>query len=271
MLFKLNHVNYKFPNGIPGLNDLSFEVNEGERVAFLGANGSGKSTLLKLLDGLIFSSGGELRVFNRTLAPEAFSDPKFRGEFRQKIGFVFQDPEVQLFCPTVWDELLFGPLQLDISREEAESRARDALNLLEIPGLKDRSPYQLSGGEKKRVAIASILTPNPQVLLLDEPTNGLDPRTQKSLIMLLWKLFKAGKTIILSTNDLSILEDVADRAIVLSENHDVLADGPPDKILADRGMLLKANLIHEHHHRHGGNQHLHPHSHIPDHEHQHEK
>lgn len=269
MLFRLENVSYEYKNGIKALEEVSISVREGERVAVLGANGSGKSTLLKLLDGLIFPSGGTLYAFDRLLSPGVFQDSAFRKMFRQRVGFVFQDSDVQLFCPTVWEEVIFGPLQLDLSPEEVERRGLDALELLGIGDLKERFPYQLSGGEKKRVAIAATLSANPEVLLLDEPTNGLDPRTQKAMAELLWDLSKAGKTILLSTNDLSILEDVCDRVLVLSENHRFLAEGEPHQILSDTDLLLKANLIHEHIHRHGDDLHLHRHTHIADHDHRH--
>lgn len=226
--------------------------------------------MLKLLDGLIFPSSGKLSAFDTELTPAAFRDPKFQAMFRQRVGFVFQDADVQLFCQTVWEEVIFGPLQLELDKNQVRQRALDALALLEVSDLKERAPFQLSGGEKKRVAIAATLAVNPQVLLMDEPTSNLDPRTQKSLVELLWKLAETGKSIILSTNDLSILEDVADRVIVLSENHQFLAEGKPKEILDNTDLLLKANLIHEHQHRHGDDLHLHRHTHTPDHEHRHE-
>lgn len=267
MIFQAEKISYTFPNGIPGVKNLSFSVEEGESVAILGANGSGKSTLLKLLNGLIFPATGYIYALGKPLSPATLENPAYRKSFRQRIGFVFQDPDVQLFCPTVWEEVTFGPLQLDLPPEETIQRGWDVLNLLEITDLSERSPYQLSGGEKKRVAIASILTANPDVLLLDEPTNGLDPRTQKSLLQLLYNLWKAGKTIVLSTNDLSILEDISNRVLVLSENNTLLAEGTPQTILSNTDLLLEANLIHEHLHRHGGTDHLHRHSHVSDHEH----
>lgn len=270
MIYKLENACYRYGNNISGLNEISLSVSEGERLALLGANGSGKSTLLKLLDGLIFPTSGKLSAFDTPLTPDAFKNPEFQAQFRQRVGFVFQEADVQLFCPTVWDEVTFGPLQMNLEKKEIQRRANDVLTLLNIRDLIERSPYQLSGGEKKRVAIAATLAVNPQVLLLDEPTSNLDPRTQKTLLELLGQLSKAGKTVILSTNDLSILEDISSRVIVLSEEHRILAEGKPRQILDNTDLLLKANLIHEHAHIHGDNLHLHRHTHVSDHEHRHE-
>jgi cobalt/nickel transport system ATP-binding protein len=263
-LFKLDNVSYIYRSEVKAIEEMSLSLEQGERVALLGANGSGKSTLLKLLGGLAFPTSGELFAFDTLLSEKIFQNPEFRTYFRQRVGFVFQDPDVQLFCPTVWNEVTFAPLQLALPSEEVTKRAGEVLDLLEITALRNRSPYQLSGGEKKRVAIAATLSANPDILLLDEPTSGLDPRTQKSLLELLMELHEAGKTIILSTNDLSILEDVADRVIVLSEEHRLLAEGKPGAILEDTALLLRANLIHEHAHHHGENLHIHRHAHVSD-------
>lgn len=266
MIFKLEEVSYAYANGIGAVKNLSFSIEKKERLAILGANGSGKSTLLKLLCGLIFPTSGKLTAFDTELSEAALKNPEFRKFFRKQVGFVFQDPDVQLFCPTVWDEVTFGPSQLELPEREIQTRGMNALDLLGVVHLKERFPYQLSGGEKKRVALAATLTADPDVLLLDEPTNGLDPRTQKTLVELLWQLSEAGKTIVQSTNDLSILEDVSDRVIVLSEDHRLLADGKPREILDNSDLLLKANLIHEHLHKHGDDLHLHRHAHTADHD-----
>ena len=236
--FEIKNLDYKYPGNIPALSRINFNVREGELVALVGANGSGKSTLLKLLDGLIFPSSGE---------------------FRRKVGLVFQDPDVQLFSPTVWDEVTFGPLQLGIPKEEIISRGLEALQLLNIAQLKERPPYLLSGGEKKKVSLASVLSLRPQVLLLDEPTTGLDPRSQGNLIDFLLEIF--------STQDLDIVEELATRVLVIGSDHDIIADDKPEILLSDRDFLLRANLIHEHSHRH--KELVHRHEHVHDHGHQH--
>lgn len=270
-VFELCDLSYHYPDGRAALISVSLAISSGERVAILGANGSGKSTLMSLLDGLIFSSAGCVRFCGQPLSEEALRDPEFCREFRSKVGLVFQNSDAQLFCPSVYEEIAFGPLQLGLSEAEAKRRVSDLLDLLGIEGLSDRPPFALSGGEKKRVAIASILAVNPEVLLLDEPTNDLDPRTQVWLIELLEELSQSGRTIVAATNELSVIEDIADRAIVLGENHGILADGSVGSVLGDEEMLLKANLIHEHVHRHGDILHRHRHKHVSLHEHEHDK
>ena len=268
-VFELEKVNYLYMNKIPALVDINLRIHSGERMAILGANGSGKSTLLKMLNGLIFPSSGVIKAFGQIVTEDMLEDGEFNKYFRTKVGFIFQDPDVQLFCPTVRDEILFGPLQLDIPKEEAYRRLDDLLQMLEIKDLVDRPTYQLSGGEKKRISIAAVLAVNPDVLMLDEPTNGLDPRTQLWLKELLMELARTGKSVITCTHDLEIVGDIADRAIVLDESHRIVADGPAKEILGDKDLLLRANLIHEHAHRHGSVLHHHPHAHAREHEHDH--
>ena len=265
--FEVNDLCYKYPGDIPALSRINFNVREGELVALVGANGSGKSTLLKLLDGLIFPSSGELRAFGTVLTEKVVDTGDFSREFRRKVGLVFQDPDVQLFSPTVWDEVTFGPLQLGISREEVISRGQEALQLLNIAHLKERPPYLLSGGEKKKVSLASVLSLRPQVLLLDEPTTGLDPKSQGNLIDFLLEWSDEHKVLIFSTQDLDIVEELATRVIVIGSEHEIIADNEPDVLLSDRDFLLKSNLIHEHSHRH--KELVHRHEHVHDHGHHH--
>ena len=265
--FEIKNLDYKYPGDIPALSRINFNVRAGELVALVGANGSGKSTLLKLLDGLIFPSSGEIRAFGTVLSEKAVDSGAFAREFRRNVGLVFQDPDVQLFSSTVWDEVTFGPLQLGIPKEEIISRAMEALQLLNITQLKERPPYLLSGGEKKKVSLASVLSLQPQVLLLDEPTTGLDPRSQGNLIDFLLKWADEHKVLIFSTQDLDIVEELATRVIVIGSEHDIIADDKPEALLSDRDFLLKANLIHEHSHRH--KELLHRHEHVHDHGHQH--
>ena len=265
--FEIKNLDYKYPGDIPALSRINLNVREGELVALSGANGSGKSTLLKLLDGLIFPSSGEVRAFGTVLSEKVLDSGAFAMEFRRNVGLVFQDPDVQLFSSTVWDEVTFGPLQLGIPKEEIISRAMEALQLLNITALKERLPYLLSGGEKKKVSLASVLSLQPQVLLLDEPTTGLDPRSQGNLIDFLLKWADEHKVLIFSTQDLDIVEELATRVIVIGSEHDIIADDKPEALLSDRDFLLKANLIHEHSHRH--KELLHRHEHVHDHGHQH--
>lgn len=257
-LFDIKGVSYRYGDKYIGLKDITMQIHSGESLAILGANGSGKSTLLKIMAGLAFPSFGSVTALGKPLTQDILSG-EFSALFRSKLGFVFQEPDVQIFCPTVWEEIAFGPLQLDIPKNEVMARVDDVLAMLGIQSLRDRQPHHLSGGEKKKVAIASVLSLNPDVLLLDEPTNGLDPRTQVWLFELLAGLRNFKKTVIMATHDLSIVEDLADRVVVLSEDHTVVADSRPAEVLKDKDLLLKVNIIHEHTHRHGDIVHIHSH------------
>lgn len=236
---------YAYLGRFTALDGVSFSVHLGEKVALLGANGCGKSTLLKVLDGLVFPDSGEYQAFGVEVTEDSLEDEQFSTGFRARIGFIFQNSDVQVFSPSVREEIAFGPLQLGLSRERAAARVEDVLALLDIADLADRAPYQLSGGQKKRVAIASVLAMNPEVLLFDEPTATLDPRSQQWLVELIGELSRAGKTIVMATHDLDVLEVVADRCLVFSEQHQLVASGGVDEILGDRDLLLDVNLVHQ--------------------------
>ncbi|MDR3573634.1 MAG: energy-coupling factor ABC transporter ATP-binding protein [Anaerolineaceae bacterium] len=241
-IFEAHELCFAYNERITALDHISLFVKPGERLAIIGSNGSGKSTLLKLLDGLYFPSSGSVQAFGQNLIEQAFRDDLFNYEFRRRVGFVFQDSDVQLFMPSVWDEVAFAPLQLDIERSEVMKRVESALHSLNISNLKDRVPHQLSGGEKKRVALASVLSLSPEVWLLDEPTAGLDPRSVSWLLGFLNSQGEVGKTVVIATHDLSIVEATADRVYVLNEEHKIIAEGSPKEILADRSLLVNTNL-----------------------------
>ncbi len=260
-------VSYSYYEKIAALKNVSLAVNEGERFAVIGSNGSGKSTLLQIMSGVLYPSAGKVLFRGCQVSEKTLKDKAFLQEFRSGVGYVFQDPDVQLFCPTVLDEMMFGPLQLGLTEKEAFERASETLHMLGIGALKDRPSYMLSGGEKKRVAIGSVLTMNPDVLLLDEPTNGLDPRTQVFLLELMFALNNAGKTIVIATHDLSLVGELETRVAVLSEEHRIEKIGATEEILGDEDLLLRVNLVHEHLHRHGPVMHKHLHSHYLFHKH----
>lgn len=266
-VLKIEGVSYRYYDRIPALAGITLEVGAGEQFAIIGANGSGKSTLLQIMGGLVHPSEGAVYFKGDAVSEKTLHNKNFLRYFRGGVGYVFQDPEIQLFCPTVFDELLYGPLQLNIKEADAIDRAFQVMQMLKIEGLKDRPSYMLSGGEKKRVAIASVLTMNPEVLLLDEPTNGLDPRTQCFLMELLIALNEAGKTIVIATHDLSLVGELRARVAVLSESHCIEKYGSSQEILMDETLLLRVNLIHEHIHFHGKTAHTHLHSHYLFHQH----
>jgi cobalt/nickel transport system ATP-binding protein len=262
--FDLQGIRYVYGRRQVALDGIDLRIERGEQVVLLGANGSGKSTLLKLLDGIVSPTGGTMRAMGRDVAAVADGHDAFR--FHREVGLVFQDPDIQLFSATVRDDVAFGPLQLGLSKDEVRSAVDAALAQMEIGHLADRAPFELSGGEKKRAAIASVMSLGPEVLLLDEPTAALDPRTKWVLVNLIRKLGEGGKTLVTATHELDIVPIISDRTVVLGEDRRVLADGPTAEILADRGLLIRANLIHEHLHEHGGMRHAHDHDaehHVP--------
>lgn len=260
-LYEIRDVHFVYPDGTPALQGISFHIYRGDRVAVLGVNGSGKSTLLRLLDGLLDPTQGELRFAGTPLTERHLQQPHFQRIFRQRVGFVFQDADAQLFNPTVWDEVAFAPRQLGLPEHEVRTRVMDTLNLLGITHLAERAPFRLSGGEKRKVAIACVLSMNPDVLLMDEPIAGLDPRMQGWLVNTLKLLHEAGKTLIITTHNLHLLPEIADRALILSEEHTLLADMPLREALDDTQTLITAGLLHEHPHAHEDIVHSHLHAH----------
>lgn len=262
-LFELKSVSFHYQR-IQALDALTLAIPDKTRVALLGANGSGKSTLLRILAGLYFAESGDVRFRGDALSEQHFADDAFAFEFRRRVGMIFQNPDVQLFNPTVFDEVAFGPLQLRWPKEQVRQRVSDTLEKLRIAHLKDRVPHRLSGGEKKRVALASVLVLDPEVLLLDEPTAALDPRSQSQIIDLLVE-WEGVKSVITATHDLGTLEDIADICYVLEDGR-LVAEASPAEVLRNGDLLNRTNLIHIHRHRHGsGELHSHPHLHRGEH------
>jgi len=248
-IYHVENVDYSYPGGLSALRDLRFSIQANERVAVLGANASGKSTLLHLLNGLHFPSRGRVRAFGVPLTEESVETLPFSRQFRRQVGFLFQNSDAQLFCTTVEEELAFGPLQLRLSADAVRQRLEETLQLFEIGHLRDRSPQSLSGGEKKKVALASVFICGPQVILLDEPSAGLDPRTQQWLVAFLDLLHRSGVTLVIASHDLGFVTETTERALVLSEEHRLLFDGAVPDALGNLDLLLSANLIRAHAHR----------------------
>ncbi|HEX2986286.1 MAG TPA: ABC transporter ATP-binding protein [Caproiciproducens sp.] len=242
-VFQLQNAVFAYPAENPVLNSISLSIRKGERVSVLGANGSGKSTLLKIFAGLLLPQQGAFTAFGRQVSEKMRADDAYSMEYHRRVGFIFQDSDVQLFCGTVEEEISFGPLQLNLSADDVKRRTDDIAEMLGIQSLLQKPPFRLSGGEKKKVALASVLVLNPEVLILDEPTNELDPRTQTWLIRLLEALSRAGKTIISSTHNLGLVPRLSQRAVLLSEDHRILADRSAPELLRDFAVLQKANLI----------------------------
>jgi cobalt/nickel transport system ATP-binding protein len=207
-----------------------------------------------------FPTQGSVAFCGQRLTPELLHQDGFALSFRRRVALVFQNPDVQLFNPTVFDEVAFGPLQLQRPKGQISAQVTATLDLMKIAHLRDRPPYRLSGGEKKRVALASVIVLEPEVLLLDEPTAALDPRSQSQIIDLIQDWKGSSKTVITATNQLEIVEDIASRIVVLEEGK-VAASGTPAAILSSDELLLRASLVHAHRHSHGAFEHSHPHVH----------
>jgi len=261
IIFELNSVSFSHAGKFPALSNIYAQIKRGERIALLGANGTGKSTLLHLLDGLIFPDTGSIKAFGRPLCQKDFNNQAFSSDYRKKVGFVFQNPDVQLFCPTVEEDIFFGPLQLGMDIKEAEARVENIADKLNIRHLAKRMPHQLSLGEKKKVSIASVLAIDPQVLLLDEPTAGLDPRTCRELIDLIDEYHSRGKTVVTAIQDLHLVPELADSILILDEGKTIAVSGSCEEILTQQPLLQRYNLAHIHKHKHDGSWHSHPHQH----------
>ena len=239
-LFDVMSVSFRYGTR-EALHQIDLRVDAGERVALLGSNGSGKSTLLRLLDGLYMPSSGTIHFDGEPLTESRLSDPKTSIAFRRRVGLLFQDPDVQLFNATVFDEVAFGPLQLGWTRDQVIASVEEALNLLDIAEVRDRAPYHLSGGEKKRVALASVFVLKPEVLLLDEPAAALDPRSHRQLVDFL-QILPPVTTLITATHDLTTVQEIARTCCVLNEGR-VLTHGSAAAVLNDGALLREANII----------------------------
>lgn len=261
--FELRDVSYSY-NNIAALQGLTLTVKKGERIALLGANGSGKSTLLRLLAALAFPKCGNIFFFGQMLTEAQLRQESFFFHFRRSVGVVFQNPDVQLFNASVFDELAFGPLQMRWPKNQIRQRVEETLSTMGISQLSDRSPHRLSGGEKKRVALASVLVLDPEVLILDEPTSALDPNSQNQIVELLSSWKGGSKTIITATHDLDTLEDIADRCYVLKDGA-LAGEGEPTAILHDITLLERSRLLRRLHHVHK-TQPVSPHPHVHLHE-----
>lgn len=264
-IFELRDVYFSYLGKYPALCGIDLNIRKGTKIAVIGANGTGKSTLLHLLDGLIFPDKGKIMAFGRESNEDVFNDRDFSRQFRKRVGLVFQNPDVQLFCPTAEEDIIFGPLQLGLSAGEIKKRLGELCDILNIRHLLNRSPHQLSVGEKRKVALASTLAIEPEVIILDEPTAGLDPQTTRHIIDFIIQANHSGKTIITSTHDLHIVEEISDLVYVFSSEKKIVRFGPTNEILADTQFLQEHNLVHIHSHKHKDKVHIHPHQHLEHH------
>ncbi len=236
-LIELKELEYAYPYATPALSGINLCIRKGEKIALVGSNGAGKSTLLLTLNGTIRPDKGSI-IFQGK--PVSYDRTSLR-KIRQKIGFVFQDPDVQIIGPTVWQDVAFGPVNLDFTDEQVRQSVTDALHSVGMEGFEKRPPYHLSGGEKKRVAISGILAMDPEVLVLDEPTSMLDPAGSEDIMDLLDELNLQGKTIIISTHDVELAFTWADR-IILMEKGKIIGSGTPEEAFSDKEMIRRARL-----------------------------
>jgi len=288
---QVKDVCFTYPDGHEVLKGASCDIRAGEKVALIGPNGAGKSTFMSLLNGVSLATSGEVIISGQEVYEDNLK------EIRRKVGIVFQDPDDQLFCPTVFDDVAFGPLNLGLPKGEIEARVTEALDTVGLTGFEERSSFHLSFGERKRLALATVLSYQPDILVFDEPSTNMDPMNRRKLIQ--W-LAKSNKTILLCTHDLDIALDVCDRCLMLSDGKFV-ADGPASEILYDRCLLednhlelplalmthellheklssgqmdaehkrIIATFLHAHRHSHGPDAHEHVHVHFHPHEHEH--
>ncbi len=254
-MIEVRNINFSY-NDLPVLKNISFDIAAKEKVVLLGVNGSGKSTLLKLINGLIPVRSGEIRYRNLKLTTSQLKNKRFRRMFRSEMAFLFQNPDVMIFNPTVYDEIAFGLRQLQ--KNQIDEKVKYWAQKVGVYSSLKRSPFQLSHGEKQKLCLASLLVIEPKVLLLDEPTSGLDPKSTGWLIELIHELESA---VLIATHNLSIAAEMANRTIVLSEEHRLIYDGNSEQFLKNQRKLIKANLIHIHQHRHKSLLHTHYHLH----------
>lgn len=230
-LIRIEQLNYAYPDGKIALQDINLSVNRGEKVSVVGANGAGKSTLLMHLNGVI-SGQGTIHVDGLECKKENL------GRIRAKVGVVFQNPDDQLFSISVYDDVAYGPRYQGLSKPEIDQRVSSALKSVQMESFGERNPYRLSGGEKKRVAIATVLSMEPEILVFDEPTAGLDPRARRELIQLLQTL---PQTLMIATHDLDLVEQLTERMVIMN-NGRIVADGPSSRLLKEETLLLEHGL-----------------------------
>jgi cobalt/nickel transport system ATP-binding protein len=241
-MIELHDISFSYADA-PALARIDLEIGQGESLAIIGPNGSGKSTLLKLLNGIEFPDAGAYRFDGEEITRSRLKDQSLAKRFHQRIGLLFQNSDAQLFCSSVYDEVAFGPRQMGLDEQEIERRVGDCLALLDIEALAPRVPYHLSGGEKRKVALASMLALNPEVLCLDEPMNALDPKTKHFLRTFLISMSAAGKTIICATHDFEYVEGLFRRAVVLSGSGVLVRSGTYAEVMADKAFLGAMNII----------------------------
>jgi cobalt/nickel transport system ATP-binding protein len=231
----VRNLNYRYPDGSKALEDVTMDVYEGERIVIVGPNGAGKTTLMLHLNGILRSTEGEVEIFGKSLGRMK------REEIVKEVGMVFQDPDDQLFMPTLFDDIAFGPINLGLKEDEVRERVEKAISIFGLSGYEDRSPHHLSFGEKKKASLAAVMAMEPRILVLDEPTANLDPWSRLELIGIINELnAREGITVVIATHDVNAIPELSDRIYAL--NRTIIEKGTPQEIFFD-GELLKQNNL----------------------------
>lgn len=231
------NLSFTYPDGTQALKNINIEIEKGEKVAIIGPNGAGKSTLFSHFNGLTEPTSGCVKIEGKAIS---FEKDKLL-KVRQKVGIVFQDPNDQLFAPTVKEDIAFGPMNLGLSYGEVEKRVEDALKMVGMENYEDKTPHHLSGGQQKRIAIAGIIAMKPELMILDEPTAGLDPDGVEKVLNIMNQLNEEGMTLIISSHDIDMISKYADKIFVLY-NGEIIESGNKNKIFSDMELLKKAHL-----------------------------
>lgn len=236
-IIETRDITYNYPDGTKALDKVNFKAEDGKIIALLGPNGAGKSTLFLHFNGILRPTSGSVVVNGK----EIKYNKKDLMQVRQNIGIVFQNPDDQLFAPTVVEDVAFGPMNLGLSKEEVEQRVDESLRRVGMEEFKKKAPHHLSGGQKKRVAIAGILAMKPKIMVLDEPTSGLDPKGASQILKILYKLNKEGMTIIISTHDVDLVPLYAYSVYIISDGK-IIKEGNAQEVFGDVKTIRKANL-----------------------------
>lgn len=231
------NLSFTYPDGTQALKNINIEIEKGEKVAIIGPNGAGKSTLFSHFNGLTEPTSGCVKIEDK---PISFEKDELL-KVRQKVGIVFQDPNDQLFAPTVKEDIAFGPMNLGLSYDEVEKRVEDALKMVGMENYEDKTPHHLSGGQQKRIAIAGIIAMKPELMILDEPTAGLDPDGVEKVLNIMNQLNEEGMTLIISSHDIDMISKYADKIFVLY-NGEIIESRNKNKIFSDMELLKKAHL-----------------------------
>jgi cobalt/nickel transport system ATP-binding protein len=232
-VIRIKDLTFSYPDGREALSSVSLDVLPGEKVAIVGPNGAGKSTLFLHLNGILRGSDkGRVQVAGLSV------DDRTVRAVRARVGLVFQDPDDQLFSPTVFEDVAFGPLHMDLAEDEVRRRVARALTAVGMTGHEEQMPHHMSVGERKRIAIATVLAMDPEILVLDEPSGGLDPRMRRSLIHLLRAL---PQTMLVASHDMRLVWDLCPRTVILDGGR-LVADGPTVELLEDEGLMMRHGL-----------------------------